>query len=91
VHLYRIIQESVNNAVRHGKARHVSIILKEKKGQLSLTITDDGIGLPDDLDRRKGLGLSIMRHRARMIGAEFSVKNNPKGGTSVTCRLALES
>jgi len=91
VHLYRIIQESVNNAVRHGKARHIGISLKVRKGLLTLVVGDDGTGLPDEIDIRKGLGLNIMRHRARMIGAEFSVKNNPKGGTSVICRLAPES
>lgn len=88
VHIFRIIQEAVNNAVRHGKARHITITLKPKKGFITLTIADDGIGFPDELGQKKGLGLSIMRHRARMIGADLVIKKNPKGGTSVICQLA---
>ena len=87
VHLFRIIQEALNNAVRHGKARHIAITLKPKKGSIMLSVIDDGIGLPDEIDPKKGLGLSIMRHRARMIGAELAIKKNPKGGTSVICQL----
>jgi signal transduction histidine kinase len=90
VHIYRIIQEAVNNAVRHGKARHISIALKPRKTGLTLTIADDGIGLPAEIDLKKGLGLSIMRHRARMIGAELTIQNNSKGGVSVICQLARE-
>jgi PAS domain S-box-containing protein len=88
VHIFRIIQEAVNNAVRHGKAGHITITLKPKKGFITLTIADDGTGLPDEIGRKKGLGLSIMRHRARMIGADLVIKKNPKGGTSVICQLA---
>jgi signal transduction histidine kinase len=91
VHLFRIIQEAVNNAVRHGKARHIAITLKPKRGSIMLTVADDGIGLPDEIDPKKGLGLSIMRHRARMIGAELVIKKNPKGGTSVICQLTHAS
>jgi PAS domain S-box-containing protein len=91
VHLFRIIQEAVNNAVRHGKARHIAITLKPKKGVIMLAIADDGIGMPNEIDTKKGLGLSIMRHRARMIGAEFVIKKNPKGGTSVICQLTHAS
>jgi PAS domain S-box-containing protein len=91
VHIYRIIQEAVNNAVRHGKAGHIAITLKPIKGTITLTIADDGIGLPVEIDPKKGLGLSIMRHRARMIGAELAIKKNPKGGTSVICQLTHAS
>ena len=91
VHLFRIIQEALNNAVRHGKARHIAIALKPKKGSIMLSIADDGIGLPDEIDPKKGLGMSIMHHRARMIGAELVIKKNPKGGTSVICQLTHAS
>jgi PAS domain S-box-containing protein len=91
VHIFRIIQEAVNNAVRHGKAGQIAITLKPKKGLITLTIADDGSGLPDQIEHNKGLGLSIMRHRARMIGADLAIKKNPKGGTSVICQIAHES
>jgi len=91
VHIFRIIQEAVNNAVRHGKAGHIALTLKPKKGRLTLTVTDNGIGIPGPIDLKKGLGMSIMRHRARMIGADLEIKKNPKGGTTVICQLAQES
>ncbi len=90
-HLYHIVQEAVNNAVRHGKAQHIGIELKYVDDGIILTITDNGTGLPTLPDRKTGLGLNIMRYRAKRIGAEFDVFSNKKGGTSVLCRLNLES
>ena len=87
IHLYRIAQEAVSNAVRHGKARHVTIRFSETGGQMVLTIEDDGCGL-DALPRgSKGMGLLIMKHRAAMIGASLSVESVPTGGTVVTCAM----
>lgn len=87
VHIYRIIQEAVNNAVRHGHASRILVSLREKKGRIALAVTDNGTGMPGDAGPSKGMGLSIMRHRARMIGAEITIQKNAKGGTSVLCQL----
>ncbi|HPI93686.1 MAG TPA: PAS domain S-box protein [Deltaproteobacteria bacterium] len=87
VHIYRIIQEAVNNAVRHGRAGRITISLKTKRCRLALTITDNGSGIPDDVRKGTGMGLSIMRHRAKMIGARIDIRKNQKGGTSVICQL----
>jgi signal transduction histidine kinase len=84
-HLYRIAQEAVSNAIRHGKARHIGISLFERGGLLNLAIEDDGIGLPDAWQKGPGLGTRIMAHRAAMIGATLSVEPNPTGGTLVRC------
>ena len=63
-HLYRIAQEAVNNAIRHGKPRQIVISLSNQKERVELTIEDDGGGLPDDWRKNRGLGTRIMAHRA---------------------------
>ena len=89
-HLYRIAQESISNAVRHGRASRVDVTLEQAdKGQLTLAIQDNGRGLPPPGDRRReGQGLRIMAHRARMIGARLDVSSPDGGGTLVRCSLA---
>ncbi|MGA2245083.1 MAG: sensor histidine kinase [Verrucomicrobiota bacterium] len=84
-HLYRIAQEAVNNAIRHGQPRQIVISLANRKEQLELTVEDDGVGLPDDWQKNRGLGTRIMAHRAAMIGGRFSIEPNPTGGTFVKC------
>ena len=85
-HLYRIAQEATLNAIRHGNAGHIVISLIDRAGRPSLSIEDDGVGLPDDW--RHGLGTRIMAHRAAMIGADFSIEPNPTGGTFVKCSIS---
>ena len=84
-HLFRIAQEAVNNAIKHGHARQVIISLASNHERTVLTIDDDGVGLALPSDRGKGMGLHIMSYRARMIGASLSVKPRAEGGTVVTC------
>jgi signal transduction histidine kinase len=88
-HLYRITQEAVRNAARHGKARHVEIALVSQPGVTRLSVTDDGIGLsPETRAASPGMGLRIMAHRAAMMGAEFSVESPEAGGTRIVCQLS---
>jgi signal transduction histidine kinase len=86
-HLYRIAQEAVNNAIRHGKPRQIVVSLSSHKGRVELSIEDDGAGLPDDWRKKRGLGTRIMAHRAAMIGGKFSIELNPTGGTFVKCTI----
>jgi signal transduction histidine kinase len=91
-HLYRIAQEAVSNAARHGKAQHVAIGLAANPREVSLSITDDGTGLPAQPIRKPGLGLGIMQYRARIIDARFAISANPAGsGTMVRCYFTQES
>lgn len=90
-HLYHIIQEAANNAVRHGRATAIAISLVSEKGILTLRIRDNGVGIPEDAALRKGLGLNTMSYRARMIGASFDVRRDPSGGTVVSCSLNQKS
>lgn len=87
IHLYRIAQEAITNAVRHGKAGHLVIRFAETGGQLVLTVRDDGCGLTARPPLAEGAGLRIMKHRAALIGANFLVESPPGGGTVVTCIL----
>jgi PAS domain S-box-containing protein len=78
-HLYRIAQEALTNAVRHGHARQVQIVLCVEGERYALTISDDGEGLPA-APRGQGLGLRIMAHRARLLAASLDfVANTPRG------------
>jgi signal transduction histidine kinase len=87
--LYRIAQEAVTNAIRHGKAARVNICLDSADDEIVLTITDDGIGLPDNARTGNGMGLRIMAYRAGMIGATFHIERlSSLTGTRVTCTLA---
>lgn len=86
-HLYHIVQESVDNAIRHGEASEVVIRLSADRQAIMLSIHDNGKGIPDNLEQSKGLGISIMEYRARKIGAVLDIHRNEKGGTVVRCTL----
>ena len=84
-HLYRIAQEAVNNAIRHGKAKQVWIALAETDHQIKLTVKDDGKGISLPLSAARGIGMDIMNHRARVIGGTLNIDRAPEGGTVLTC------
>lgn len=89
-HLFRIAQEAVSNAVKHGKAERVKILLAGGQDQVRLRIQDDGVGFPDDFDVEtagSGMGVRIMHHRARIIGANIEIASGVEGGTVITCTL----
>jgi PAS domain S-box-containing protein len=87
LHLYRIAQEAINNAMKHGKAQRIVIRLARLNGSVNLTVHDDGIGLPKTDSKRNGIGLRVMNYRAGMIGATLSVESPNSGGTLVTCQM----
>jgi signal transduction histidine kinase len=89
MHLHRIAQEAVSNAIRHGKARRIVVELSERNGRVVLTVEDDGVGLAESWQKSPGLGTRIMAHRAAMIGADFALDLNPTGGTLVKCSLPI--
>jgi signal transduction histidine kinase len=89
-HLYRIAQEAVGNALKHGRAAKILIHLEATEHGTLLSIKDDGIGLPAVLPQSDGMGLRIMAHRSAMIGARFQAGGEATGGTLVTCELPTE-
>ena len=89
MHLHRIAQEAVSNAIRHGRAGSIVMGLSERNGRVTMTVEDDGVGLREDWQKGQGLGTRIMAHRAEMIGADFVMDVNPTGGTIVKCSLPI--
>jgi signal transduction histidine kinase len=87
IHLFRIAQEALSNALKHGRAKAVIIALEAGDGACSLRISDDGIGFDANGSEKKGMGLSIMRYRARMIGGTLEIQPNAPAGTVVACTI----
>jgi PAS domain S-box-containing protein len=83
--LFRIAQEAVSNALRHGHPRNIQIALHGEPGTLSLSVQDDGAGLASDSVQGKGLGIRLMRYRAGRVGGTLVVGPAAGGGTAVRC------
>jgi PAS domain S-box-containing protein len=86
-HLYRIAQEATNNAAKYARAQRVVITLSDSDEAVVLSVSDDGVGLPDDVSQTQGMGLRVMRYRASAIGAQLRMTSPEGGGTTVTCVL----
>jgi signal transduction histidine kinase len=84
LHLYRIAQEAINNAIRHGKARNIVVSLGATGQLMTLCVSDDGAGISQSVSAN-GMGLAIMRYRARLTNGELSVERRKGGGTMVSC------
>jgi two-component system sensor kinase FixL len=86
-HLFRIAQGALANALKHSAAGHVEVRLDSDGPILTLSVRDDGVGLPAGPVETQGLGIRIMRYRAGLIGATLDISPAPRGGTLVTCSL----
>ncbi|HXJ57274.1 MAG TPA: ATP-binding protein [Verrucomicrobiae bacterium] len=84
-HLFRLAQEAINNAVRHGRANRITLLLGTSGDKAVLRITDDGVGFPPENARRTGLGLRIMTYRAQKVGGTLEIQPGQHGGTVVSC------
>lgn len=88
--IYRMVQESVNNIVKHSKAKHVTISLKVVENLFTLVIDDDGEGFnPSDELRGGGSGLINLQNRAKLINAQFSIQSSPRDGTSILIEMPI--
>jgi two-component system, LuxR family, sensor kinase FixL len=86
-HLYRIAQEAVSNAVRHGDADQIRIAFASGDDQIRVRVQDDGVGFDIGSIDGPGMGVHIMNYRARIIGGTLEISSTPDGGTTVTCTL----
>jgi signal transduction histidine kinase len=86
-HLYRIAQEAVSNALKHGKATELRLELVHVANGIRLSVSDNGSGLPARPAGGSGMGLRIMQYRAGMIGGTLSVQNHSGRGTRVICAV----
>ncbi len=86
VHLYRITQEAVTNAIKHGGAKNIQIVLTYGRDKSVLTVKNDGLDFPKEFEKRgTGMGLQIMDHRVDIIGGSLDIHKASEGGTIVTC------
>jgi len=88
---YKIAQEAVSNAIKHGKASCVWISVTANSQKLTVAIKNDGIPFSPPLNPKARMGLRTMNYRANTIGATFEIKPNQKNGTIVTCVLPLKN
>jgi signal transduction histidine kinase len=94
LHLYRIVQEALNNIVKHAAAKHVNVLLERRGDDFTVIVEDDGRGFdteaasPPPSDRRGGMGLISMRERAALIGGSLQVETAVGKGTTIFVRLS---
>ena len=84
---YRIAQEAIHNAIRHGLARQINLELAVNDAQLCLKIFDDGKGFPPDSKSYSGMGLHIMQFRANSIGGHLTIESQPNKGARIQCTV----
>jgi two-component system NarL family sensor kinase len=90
--IYRIVQETLNNILKHAASRKIIIHLHYRPEEITLTITDNGKGFdltPLDLDKSYGLGIKNMHNRAQLMGARFQISSTLGEGTSVLVNLPV--
>jgi signal transduction histidine kinase len=89
--LYKIAQEAVSNAIKHGQATRVAISVSTNSDKLILTIRSDGVPFSLPEGKKNRMGLRIMNYRAGTVGAKFDIQPSPKNGTLVTCMLPIKN
>ncbi|MDX1586629.1 MAG: PAS domain S-box protein [Balneolaceae bacterium] len=89
IHLYRIAQEAISNAVKHGKAKNVQVSLQNRDDKIRLIVEDDGVGFTKSAEEgsKGGLGVHTMRYRAHMSGGDLQIGENNKGNTQIECLI----
>jgi len=87
LHLHRIAREAVANSVKHARCTRITVALERAAGALALRVADDGPETVPGAVPAAGLGLGILKHRARLIGGTLHVAGGPDGGMEVVCRV----
>jgi PAS domain S-box-containing protein len=90
--LFRVLQEALHNATKHSGVKRIEVQLREDSGEIHLIIRDSGKGFDVEAAlQSKGLGLTSMRERIRLVNGTFSIESKPMGGTTIHVRVPLES
>ncbi len=90
IHIYRIIQEALYNAVKHSRAKNINIICRDMHDTVFFAIEDDGVGLDADSHNSEGLGFFIMKNRAKIINAILKISNGDPQGTTIQLHVRKE-
>jgi signal transduction histidine kinase len=87
--LFRIVQEALNNVVKHARTDQAAVRLQMENGQVSLLIQDQGTGFDPSVrgPAREGFGLTSMRERVEMLGGTLEVKSSPREGTQLLVQV----
>ena len=86
-HLYRIAQEALNNALKHGRPKRIRITLMDLGDRVALKVANNGHGFGKPSGSGDGMGLRVMQYRAELIGATLDLDSTPRNGVTVTCTL----
>lgn len=90
--LFRVLQEALHNAVRHGQVRHVDVQLRGTGDAVDLTVRDEGVGFDvEEANRGRGLGLTSMKERLKLVGGELFIESQSTRGTTVLARAPVQS
>jgi signal transduction histidine kinase len=87
--LYRIVQESLTNVVKHARAERVGVVLTRKENAVAVVIEDDGVGFEPGAAREGGLGLVGMRERIGLLGGRLEIESRPGSGTTFSAEVPL--
>jgi two-component system, NarL family, sensor histidine kinase NreB len=88
--MFRVLQEALQNAVRHSGAKHFKVSLTECTNQIALTICDEGRGFnPAEALKGSGLGLTSMRERLKLVHGELSIESQLRKGTTIHARVPV--
>ena len=87
--LYRLVQESLTNIVKHARAKEVSIVLQRKPESVSVIVEDDGVGFDPGRETGDGIGLLGMRERVGLFGGRVVLESRPGAGTTVVAEVPL--
>ena len=88
--IFRVLQESLSNIVRHAQASEVEVVLAQEAGHIALRISDNGVGMrPGDHGKRCAFGLKSIRERVQAMGGEMQIDSQPGQGTALAIRVPL--
>jgi PAS domain S-box-containing protein len=90
-HFYRIAQEAVSNAIKHGRAQEIEIALSRLGHRIVLSVQDNGSGMAADLSKCRGMGLATMQYRAGMMNGSLTIQRLNGKGTVVLCSAPFRS
>ncbi len=92
ISMYRIVQELLNNIVKHARATKAHVSIRKNVGQIVLKVKDNGVGFDPkkEGEKNKGIGLQSIQNRAKLLNAKLDIKSQLEKGTSVTMQIPFE-
>jgi len=87
--LYRVLQEALQNAIKHSGTRKVAVSLRGAADHIELKVDDFGVGFDLETNQRRGLGLTNMDERLKAVGGHLAIRSQAQGGTSIRARVPV--